>query len=63
MDEEILVSETELLLNGHDLMKWITECVNHLTSEDASPLKRNLFTALAKKGESPKRVFPLRTRV
>ena len=56
MDEEILVSETELLLNGHDLTEvQITECVDHLTSEKISPLqKKSFLTALAKKGESPK---------
>jgi anthranilate phosphoribosyltransferase len=56
MDEEILVSETELLLNGHDLTEvQIAECVDHLTSEKISPLqKKSFLTALAKKGESPK---------
>ena len=63
MDEEILVFETELLLNGHDLTEvQITECVDHLTSEKISPLqKKSFLTALAKKGESPKEFFPLRT--
>ena len=55
MDEEKLVFETELLMNGQDLNEMqIAECVNHLTSEDASPQqKKSFLAALAKKGESP----------
>ena len=55
MDEEKLVFETELLMNGQDLNEMqIAECVNHLTSEDACPQqKKSFIAALAKKGESP----------